>query len=173
VADCGGPLNREVQPFLAHDPHDIGCEIGSRITDSGYQRLDPSDKRGIEQDGLASGERRWLQHVDAPRLRDGLVGRVGARDVAASWSFCVRIAAHVSGWTQSTSGLARIIRLLGSGGMGEVYLVQHPRLPRRNALKVWQEEPPASVASGPGLAERWRQLSSWSSSSPSWSPSMT
>jgi serine/threonine protein kinase, bacterial len=30
----------------------------------------------------------------------------------------------------------RIIRLLGSGAMGEVYLVQHPRLPRRNALKV-------------------------------------
>ena len=30
----------------------------------------------------------------------------------------------------------RIIRLLGSGGMGEVYLLEHPRLPRRNALKV-------------------------------------
>ena len=30
----------------------------------------------------------------------------------------------------------RILRMLGSGGMGEVYLVQHPRLPRHDALKV-------------------------------------
>jgi serine/threonine-protein kinase len=29
-----------------------------------------------------------------------------------------------------------ILRLLGSGAMGEVYLVQHPRLPRHDALKV-------------------------------------
>ncbi|WP_082956496.1 serine/threonine-protein kinase [Mycobacterium sp. E787] len=32
-----------------------------------------------------------------------------------------------------------ILRMLGSGGMAEVYLAQHPRLPRRDALKVMPE----------------------------------
>lgn len=34
----------------------------------------------------------------------------------------------------------RIQRVLGSGGMGEVFLVQHPRLPRHDALKVLRRE---------------------------------
>jgi serine/threonine protein kinase len=29
-----------------------------------------------------------------------------------------------------------IVRQLGAGAMGEVYLAEHPRLPRRDALKV-------------------------------------
>jgi serine/threonine-protein kinase len=29
-----------------------------------------------------------------------------------------------------------VVQRLGSGGMGEVYLVQHPRLPRKDALKI-------------------------------------
>jgi serine/threonine-protein kinase len=34
----------------------------------------------------------------------------------------------------------KVLRLLGSGGMGEVYLAQHPHLPRRDALKILAEE---------------------------------
>lgn len=37
-------------------------------------------------------------------------------------------------------GSYTIIRALGSGGMGEVYLAQHPRLPRHDALKVLRRE---------------------------------
>ena len=33
-----------------------------------------------------------------------------------------------------------VVRRLGAGGMGEVYLVEHPRLPRRDALKVLRPE---------------------------------
>ena len=44
-----------------------------------------------------------------------------------------------------------IQRLLGSGGMGEVYLVQHPRPPRQEALKIL----PASVSADPDYRQRF------------------
>ena len=45
----------------------------------------------------------------------------------------------------------RIVRLLGSGRMGEVYLAQHPRLPRRYALKIL----PGEVSADADFRERF------------------
>jgi serine/threonine-protein kinase len=44
-----------------------------------------------------------------------------------------------------------VVRPLGAGGMGEVYLVQHPRMPRREALKIL----PADVSANPEFRARF------------------
>jgi serine/threonine-protein kinase len=46
-----------------------------------------------------------------------------------------------------------IVRLIGTGGMGEVYLAQHPRLPRLDALKIL----PSKVSSDPGYRQRFER----------------
>jgi serine/threonine protein kinase, bacterial len=46
-----------------------------------------------------------------------------------------------------------ILQRLGSGAMGEVYLVQHPRLPRRDALKVLAQH----VSADPTYRERFNR----------------
>src|SRR3954469_8512132 len=46
-----------------------------------------------------------------------------------------------------------ILRSLGAGGVGEVYLAQHPRLPRRDALKVLS----ASVCSESEYRQRFNR----------------
>ncbi|HEU0189845.1 MAG TPA: serine/threonine-protein kinase [Mycobacterium sp.] len=49
----------------------------------------------------------------------------------------------------------RIIRLIAVGGMGEVYLVQHPRLPRQEALKIL----PADMSTDPEFRQRFSRES--------------
>ncbi|SEQ29067.1 serine/threonine protein kinase [Mycobacterium sp. 88mf] len=50
-----------------------------------------------------------------------------------------------------TFNVFRIVRLLGSGGTGEVYLAQHPRRPGHDALRVLREDWSAE----PGYRERF------------------
>ena len=50
-----------------------------------------------------------------------------------------------------------IVRLLGSGGMGEVYLVQHPRLPRQDALKVLRRD----VSADASFRDRFIREAAW------------
>ena len=47
----------------------------------------------------------------------------------------------------------RIVRQLGAGGMGEVYLAQHPRLSRQDAIKIL----PAELTADRAFAERFRR----------------
>ncbi|OBG83547.1 hypothetical protein A5699_00090 [Mycobacterium sp. E802] len=44
-----------------------------------------------------------------------------------------------------------VVQLLGAGGMGEVYLVEHPRLPRQEALKIL----PAGASADPAYRDRF------------------
>ena len=53
---------------------------------------------------------------------------------------------------QTFAGYA-IVRLLGAGGMGEVYLADHPRLPRQDALKVL----PADVCADDEYRQRFNR----------------
>ena len=53
---------------------------------------------------------------------------------------------------QKFAGYA-ILRRLGSGAMGEVYLAEHPRLPRRDALKVLAQQ----VSTDPTYRERFNR----------------
>lgn len=50
---------------------------------------------------------------------------------------------HFAGYT--------VIRRLGAGGMGEVYLADHPRLPRRDALKILSN----AISADPTFQERF------------------
>ena len=53
-----------------------------------------------------------------------------------------------------TIGPYETVRLLGKGGMSEVYEVENPRLGSRHALKLFTYEKSRSVFEGPGNISR-------------------
>jgi serine/threonine protein kinase, bacterial len=88
---------------------------------------DPPRSRGLLQRGYAS-----LPDLGITRLltRVPLIGSRPNRDSAhgAASGAPITSPTTFAGYT--------ILRPLGSGGMADVYLAKHPRLPRRDALKV-------------------------------------
>ncbi|WP_375482696.1 protein kinase [uncultured Mycobacterium sp.] len=57
--------------------------------------------------------------------------------------------------SSATAAGFKIVRLLGRGPTGDVYLAEHPRLPRRHVLKVL----PADVSADPEYCERFNRES--------------
>jgi serine/threonine-protein kinase len=55
----------------------------------------------------------------------------------------------------ATAAGFKIVRLLGCGAIGEVYLAEHPRLPRPHALKIL----PADISADPEYRERFNRES--------------
>ena len=55
----------------------------------------------------------------------------------------------------ATAAGVNIVRLLGCGQIGELYLVEHPRLPRHYALKILS----ADVSTDPEYRYRFNQES--------------
>src|SRR5277367_3106779 len=101
------------------------------------QHAEPPRSRSLLERGYASlpdpGITRLLTRVPLIRSRPDResvkVGRSGHSDAPGS---AIATPTSFAGYT--------ILRPLGSGGMANVYLAKHPRLPRRDALKVLAKE---------------------------------
>ena len=60
--------------------------------------------------------------------------------------------------SEARFGQYRIVRLLGRGGMGEVYEAEHTSLERRYALKLWKGRKPRSPSPRPSPQRRGRTI---------------
>jgi serine/threonine protein kinase, bacterial len=100
------------------------------------QPAEPHRSRGLLQRGFES-----LPHLAITRLltRVPLIGSLPSREPSGAGR-SGNVEASGSALSSSTvfAGYT-ILRPLGSGGMADVYLAKHPRLPRRDALKVLTE----------------------------------
>src|SRR5262245_42150290 len=63
------------------------------------------------------------------------------------------VAAPDDDWTGRTLGEFRVLRLIGRGGMGQVFLAEQRSLNRKVAVKILRPE----LAANPTALERFRQ----------------
>src|ERR1700685_2778508 len=111
---------------------------------------EPPRPRSLLERGYASlpdlGITRLLTRVPLIRSRPDResvkIGRGSKSDAAGS---AIATPTSFAGYT--------ILRPLGSGGMADVYLAKHPRLPRRDALKVLT----AGTTGGPESREGFKR----------------
>ena len=98
---------------------------------------DPRRARSAPRRGYES-----LPHVAVTRLlhRVPLLRSAPNRDVRAGGLLGSGGAPHVRMANRNEFAGYSILRPLGSGGMADVYLAKHPRLPRRDALKILTKE---------------------------------
>jgi serine/threonine-protein kinase len=112
--------------------------------------VEPPRARSLLQRGYASlphsAVTRLLTRVpliaSRPRRDSGQIGRPGRDDAPSS---ALAAPTTFAGYT--------IMRSLGSGGMADVYLAKHPRLPRLDALKVLTE----GTTADPEFRERFNR----------------
>ncbi len=112
--------------------------------------VQPSRPRSLLQRGYES-----LPHLAITRLltRVPLIGSQPSREPAKTG--LPGKAEESGGALSSPTAFAgyTILRPLGSGGMADVYLAKHPRLPRRDALKVLSE----GTTADPEFRERFNR----------------
>ena len=74
--------------------------------------------------------------VPAPGSGTTGIGDAATDGSAGRWRPGAPLACHNHAVSVTEIAGYRVIRQLGAGGMGQVFLVQHPRLPRQDALKL-------------------------------------
>jgi serine/threonine-protein kinase len=114
------------------------------------QPAEPSRPRGLMQRGYASlpdlGITRLLTRVPLIRSRPSAAANNAGRSADADGSGeALAAPTSFAGYT--------ILRPLGSGGMADVYLAKHPRLPRLDALKILSE----GTTADPEFRERFNR----------------
>ena len=130
---CSGPAR-------SSPPIGSSSTAGTPVADQRFEIL--NDREGVWRCRTTFNCTEGMPPRDRgdPGGAGGQAGAYGAADlrrftlVAAVRGHSARaVTVHQSG--ELVAGF-RVERLIGSGGMGEVYLVHHPRLPRLDALKL-------------------------------------